>query len=59
MTYIEIQNLARKGKIGMLPRYQGYFKWDYNEDKICMENGDFKTYDLDDVVDRTDFYYII
>ena len=59
MTFKEIEPLLRKGKIGMLPSYAGYFKWDYVNECVYMQNGDYKKYDLQDEKLRTDFYYII
>lgn len=59
MTIKEIIPLLKEGKIGMLPNYIGYFKWDYANDCIYMQNGDYKKYDLSQEEKRTDFYYII
>ena len=59
MTLKEIEPLLRKGKIGMLPHYEGYFKWDYVNECVYMQNGDYKKYNLTDEKLRTDFYYII
>lgn len=59
MTFSEVEPLIRRGKIGMLPYYKGYFKWDYANECVYMQNGDYKKYDLQDEKLRTDFYYII
>lgn len=59
MTYSEICYLVRRGKVGMLPKYEGYFKWDYGKDCMYMENGNYRKYNLDEESKRTDFYYII
>lgn len=60
MTYNELSNIARKGKIGLLPNFKGYFKWDYANNELSFSNKDFtyKAKDLD-ILNRTDFYYII
>jgi len=42
MTYTQISELVRKGKIGMLPHFVGYFKWNYNKEEVWFENGDYK-----------------
>ena len=36
MTFKELSILLKKGKIGKLPNYEGYFKWDYNNDCVYM-----------------------
>lgn len=59
MTFKEIEPLLRKGKIGMLPNYKGYFKWDYAKECVYMQNGDYRKYDLQDEKLRTDYFYII
>jgi hypothetical protein len=58
MTFEQVAYLIRRGKVGMLPNYKGYFKWDYAKDCVYMQNGDYKKYDLKDEKLRTDFYYI-
>lgn len=59
MTYNELCELAKQGKIGKLPNFVGYFKWNYAINDLIFYNGDFqcKAKDLD-VQNRTDFYYI-
>ena len=32
MTYSEIKKLCRKGKIGIIPKWKGYIKWNYAKD---------------------------
>ena len=59
MKYSEITELVKRGKIGLLPNYQGYFKWDYGKNCMFMENGNYRKYDLDYESTRNDFYYII
>lgn len=59
MNAEEIQYLVKRGKVGRLSHYQGYFKWDYAKDCMYMQNGDYKKYDLTEELKRDDFYYII
>lgn len=60
MTYTDICNLAKQGKVGMLPNFIGYFKWDYGNNDLMFYNGDFNCRAKDlEVQNRTDFYYII
>lgn len=59
MTLEEIEPYLQQGKLGKLPNYEGYFKYDFAVNKIYMQNKDYKKYDLKDEMLRTDFYYII
>ena len=59
MTFKEIEHELQLGKIGLLPNYKGYFKWDYNKNCVYMQNEDYIKYDLEDEKLRNDFYYII
>ena len=59
MNIQEIEYLVKRGKVGMLPHYKGFFKWDYAKDCMYMQNGDYKKYDLTEELKRDDFYYII
>lgn len=59
MTYNNICKLAKQGKIGLLPKFEGYFKWDYSSNDLIFQNKDFKCKALDlGIQNRTDFYYI-
>lgn len=60
MTYSEIIPIARKGKLIKLPNFEGIFKWDYAKENLVFNNGTFWC-DADDldILNRTDFYYII
>ena len=58
MTFEEIKSYLQQGKIGKLPNYEGYFKWDYGLDCVYMQNKDYKKYNLEEEFLRTDFYYI-
>ena len=59
MTFKEIEQKIRNGKIGMLPNYKGYFKWSHSLNQLYMQNGDYIKLNLDEEKLRTDFYYII
>lgn len=60
MTYDNLQKFAQDGKIGKLPNFIGYFKWDYATNTLMFYNGDFKCKASDlDILGRDDFYYII
>lgn len=60
MIYSEIVPIARQGKLIKLPNFEGIFKWDYGKENLVFNNGDFyrNAEDLD-IINRTDFYYII
>ena len=59
MTYTELEPLLKKGKVGKLPNYKGYFKWDYAHNIMYFINGTYMKKDLDEEKKRTDWYYII
>ena len=62
MTLKELKLFIRKGKVGIIPGYNGYIKWDYSKDKLQFVNGDYviPQSELEDKVkDRTDLFYII
>lgn len=60
MTYKELCDIAKKGKIGRLPGYDGYFKWSYADNELIFYNGDFQcTAKYLDIKNREDFHYII
>lgn len=60
MTYDEIIPKARQGKLIMLPNFEGIFKWDYGKETLVFNNGTFQCNADDiDILNRTDFYYII
>lgn len=60
MTYNQLTEIAKQGKLGKLPNFEGYFKWDYSAEDLIFYNGSYscKAADLD-IQDRKDFYYII
>lgn len=62
MTLNELKLFIKKGKWGIVPKWQGYIKWDYSLDKLQFVNGDYKMSqeELEDKVKgRTDLFYII
>ena len=42
MTYNELCKLAKQGKVGLLPNFVGYFKWDYGCNNLMFHNKDFR-----------------
>ena len=62
MTYNEILNKCRQGKIGMIPKWKGYLKWNYSKDQLEFINEDYvmEQSELESKIkNRTDLYYII
>ena len=62
MTLRELKPLLIKGKIGLIPKWKGYLRYDYNLNQIYFENGDYKLYEKeleDKLNNRSDIYYII
>lgn len=41
MTYSKFCELAKRGKIGRLPNFIGYFKWSYAINDLIFYNGNF------------------
>ena len=62
MTYQRIRKLCRKGKIGLIPGWKGYLKWDYAINQIYFVNGDYRMNQDElekQISNRNDLYYII
>lgn len=60
MTYKEIIEIAKQGKLCKLPNFIGYFKWDYRTNSLIFFNGDYICQaNTLDILDKNDFYYII
>ena len=62
MTYSEIYNLCKRGKVGMIPGWKGYIKYNYGLDELQFVNGDYRMVQSeleDNIKNRTDLYYII
>ena len=53
---------AVKGSTLMLPKWKGYFKWDYGKNELYFINGNYKLEWKDlknmDIINRNDWYYI-
>ena len=60
MTYGEMLKVTRKGKLGKLPNFIGYCKWDFGNKTLVFTNGDYKCLAEElDIKNRQDFFYII
>lgn len=60
MTYSELCEIAKTGKVGMLPNFTGYFKWDFGNKTLVFTNRDYKCLaEQLDIKNRQDFFYII
>lgn len=62
MTLTELKPIVRKGKIGLVPKWEGYIKYDYVTGQMYfMNNGYILTEKelVDKLGDRNDLYYII
>lgn len=60
MTYNEIIEVTKHGKVALLPNFIGYFKWDYGSNTLKFYNKEFKCNAEDlNILNRDDFYYII
>ena len=59
MLYSDLEPILIRGKVGLLPRYKGYFHWDYAKKCMYMKNGDYIKYDLDEEKKRTAWFDII
>ena len=55
MTYEEIIPIAKKGKLIKLPYWDGYFKWNYQFNKLEFINNDYRSFDNIDKT-RKDYY---
>ena len=62
MTYLEIKNICQRGKIGLIPGWIGYIKYNYGIRELEFVNGDYKMSEKElesKIKDRNDLYYII
>lgn len=59
MNYKEIVKFLKQGKIAMLPKYEGYFYWNFGKDCMYFKNKDYIKYNLDKEKKRDDWFYII
>lgn len=62
MTLEELKPLIRRGKVGLIPKWQGYVKWDYVLNQVYFVNGGYILTEQelkDKIGNRNDLYYII
>lgn len=60
MTYKEIIEFAKHGKLCKLSNFIGYFKWDFGSNSLIFYNEDYRCpAESLDILNRDDFYYII
>lgn len=62
MTYSEIRELCKRGKVGLIPGWIGYLKYNYALDELQFANNDYRMSQSeveDKIKNRTDLYYII
>ena len=63
MDYNQAKIQAQKGYTLILPYWKGYFKWNYSNNELYFQNGDYylNNQQLIDkgIRDRDDWYYII
>lgn len=62
MTYNELRELCRRGKVGRIPKWVGYVKYNYGSEELQFVNGDYIMPESElksKIGNRTDLYYII
>ena len=62
MTLEELKPLIRKGKIGLIPKWKGYIKWNYVLEQMYFVNDGYILTEQelkDKLNNRNDLYYII
>lgn len=64
MTYNEIKELCRRGKVGLIPNWSGYLKYNYALDELQFVNNNYVMTQSElegdyGISNRTDLYYII
>ena len=62
MTLKELKPIIKKGHWGIIPKWQGYIKYDYYLDQLYFINNDYRLseQELEDKLNnRNDLYYII
>ena len=58
----QIKEICQKGKVGLIPGWKGYIRWDYDLEELYFINGDYRISEReleDKIINRTDLYYII
>lgn len=62
MTYQELKEICKKGKIGLIPNWIGYIKYNFGTKQLEFQNGDYIMFQEElesKIKDRKDLYYII
>ena len=62
MTLEELKPLIRKGKIGLIPKWKGYIKWNYVLEQMYFVNDGYILTEQelkDKLNNRNDLFYII
>ena len=62
MNFSEIKQICKKGKVGLIPGWKGYLKYNYGLDELTFVNGDYlmRQEELESkLLDRKDLYFII
>lgn len=62
MTLEELKPFVRKGKLGLIPEWKGYIKYDYVLNQVYFENNGYILIEQelkDKLKNRNDLYYII
>ena len=62
MTYEEIKDKCSHGKIGLIPGWKGYIKYNYGLRELYFQNGDYimSQPELESKIkNRNDLFYII
>lgn len=63
MSHKEAIELSKIGKKLLLPKWQGYFYWNYATQELNFKNGNYhldsKQLDMLNIKQRDDWYYII
>lgn len=62
MTLEELKPIIRKGKLGLIPKWKGYIKWDYVLGQMYFINDGYILTEQelkDKLKTRNDLYYII
>ncbi len=61
MTLSEVKEHCAKGKLGRIPKWLGYLKWDYAKHQIYFSHNDYRMEEdeLERLLkNRNDLYYI-
>lgn len=62
MNYLDIKEYCKRGKIGKIPNWEGYLKWDYANDQLIFTNNDYIMQEeelISKIKDLDNLYYII